>query len=154
MRSAALGNPFQPDQLIFGHEPELLVDGSAAGRGVEPRGLHAAPVEIFQGVFRQSRADAPAADPLVDQQHGDPADRAKNAVGDRAHGLAVQLGHEAAVGLEVQEASPVGLGLVEAGLLSQAHPQRHVGSGHGSDLKHFNRSLRPSQPAWARTRTR
>src|SRR5205823_3609815 len=74
--------------------------------------------------------------PLFDQHHADPGDGAEDAGGDGAGPVAVQLGDEAAVGLETEEAGPVGGRLVPAGLLLQPQAQREVLERHPADVDH------------------
>src|SRR5262249_20894687 len=72
----------------------------------------------------------------IDQDHRDPRDIAEYAGRGRADGRAVEFGHEAALGFQMETAPPVRLHLVPAGLFLQAHAERHVGGGHPSHVDH------------------
>ena len=108
----------------------MLVEGPAQRRGIQTHGGDAAAIQEGEGVIEQGATDTLAADGGIDQHHRDPGDRPEDAGRQRAHGDALAFGDETTIRLQLQAASPVRFDLVPAGLLLEAHPQRHVARHH------------------------
>ena len=114
----------------LGREIERLVERAAQRGRVQADGVNARGVQIVQGTAHEGPTNPATSERLVHQHHGDPRHRAEPAGRHGAGRDAVELGDETTVRLQVEQAPPVSLDLVPAGLILQTHAQRDIGRRH------------------------
>src|SRR5262249_26405214 len=95
-----------------------------------------------QRVLQQGLADALPPGRRLDQDEGHPGDPAEEAGRRRAPRGAVHQGDEAAVGLKVERAPPVGFRLVPACLPAQPQAKGQGDGGHGTNVGHREKGKR------------
>jgi hypothetical protein len=123
------------------YEAEAGVEWLALGGGVQRDGLDAALLQVGEGVGQECPTDALAAVLDVHQDHADPGDALPVAGdGGGANDLTViRHGNPAAGRVPGEQAAPIVVGLVPAGLLAEALGGWDVGVSERADAGHQRR---------------
>ncbi len=133
-----------PGQFVFWYKAQFFIYRPAQLRGVETNSRRLATVKMVKGMSEQMSPDTSAPMVLIDQDHRYPGDVAKDTSRCRTDGGAIQLGHEAASGLEIQQAQPVRLGLVPSRLSGQSQAECEIVGCHRSNAD----NVHESEPAY------